>query len=373
MNHIFYQTKTKYTNTGDVLINAALIDVLRDYGQVCANCSTEIPETFLTELGIRDSERVYVKNELAFYGTILRYARKAKKQGDRVYLFSGPGEMVGGSLSAALRNMVVGFALPVLRLAGVNIVRVGRSVGPLTRLMAISEWFRCLWLTHYFVRDTQSLERCRKMGIKKVKLSPDLSWLYDPEHPRRVNNTGVVMVNLRHSIYDHDVQDGFIEATLRRCKEILCVLNRLMGGQMKVCVAYQTKPDQEFAERFYSEIKDSFQAYLVDHQLRLDELEQYYGTVDYHISNRMHGLLAGYKYGSVPIALVDTREHIKVAVTFRDCGLDELLFDIYEENDDTRLSALHTRRTEVLDGIWQCEAARRSEIIHTFDNVFGKV
>lgn len=47
MNTIYYQTKTKFNNTGDALINKALIEMLRNYGQLKCNCSKEIPEYLL--------------------------------------------------------------------------------------------------------------------------------------------------------------------------------------------------------------------------------------------------------------------------------------------------------------------------------------
>lgn len=370
MNHIFYQTKTKYSNTGDVLINHALISALREYGSIHANCSQGVPEEFLSWLGLREDECVFVKNEVSFFKTILRYARKGRKNGDEVYIFSGPGELCGGSLRMALRNAVTGLVFPVLRLMGVKIIRIGRSVGPITRLMAVSEWFRCLSLTHYFVRDTQSLQRCRKNGIKKVRLSPDLSWIYDSDHPRRVNHTNVVMVNLRHSIYDHDVQEEFIEATLLRCEELLAQLDQLMAGQMKVCVAYQTVDDKEFAETTYNRLKDRYDTTLVDHRIRLDEFEKYYGAVDFHISNRMHSLLAGYKYGSLPLALVDIQKHVKVVATFKDCEMEQLLFEIYEPIDAIRLTEVVDRRDQLLEQLYECEKTKKEDIIQTLDEVF---
>ena len=144
MNHIFYQTKTKYTNTGDVLINRALIEMLRGYGSIHANCSREVPEHFLQMLGLKSSEQVFAENELRFLGEIWKQAGQAKKNGDFVYIFSGPGELSGGNWKMAFRNAALGFLLPVLRLRGIRLVRIGRSISCVSKSMALSEWFRCL-------------------------------------------------------------------------------------------------------------------------------------------------------------------------------------------------------------------------------------
>lgn len=371
MNHIFYQTKTKYSNTGDVLINHALIQALRPYGCVHANCSQGIPEQFLSLLGLQEQERTYAKSEFAFFKEILRCAREARKNGDGVYIFSGPGELSGGNPRMALRNAALGFVFPVLRAVGVKVVRIGRSVGPITRLMALSEWFRCLSLSHYFVRDTQSVQRCRKLGIRKAKLSADLSWIYDPQHPNRVNRTNVIMVNLRRSIYDHEVQDVFVEQTLFRCQELLDELSKTVDAPLRVCVAYQTADDRELSQQVYERLEKCYPTTFIDHQMRLDELAECYGGVDFHISNRMHSLLAGYKYGSLPLALVDTDKHIKVAVTFTDCGLEELLFDIYRPIDSQRLMDLVVHRDQMMDKLFACEEEKSQEIRETIRGIFA--
>ena len=57
MNYIFYQTKTKFINTGDALINKALLDTLREYGKLQCNCSKEIPQDFIEEIGIKEGEK----------------------------------------------------------------------------------------------------------------------------------------------------------------------------------------------------------------------------------------------------------------------------------------------------------------------------
>lgn len=363
MNHIFYQTKTKYNNTGDALINKALIEALRTYGQIYANYGDDIPKAFLGELGIRDEERVYCKSEVAFIKSVLGCARKAKKCGDKVFVFSGPGDMYGGGLRLVVRNFASGLVFPVFRMFGVNIVRIGRSVGPISKAMAVSEWVRGLFLSHYYVRDSLSLKRCHDIGIKKTKLCPDMSWAFDSKHQRKVNQTNRVMVNLRNSIFD-DTDDTFIQATVQRCKDVLRVIQKETAGNMKVCVAYQISEDAEFSKQVAEILKNDFDVEYIDHQMRLEELAEHYGNVDCHISNRMHSLLAGYKYGSLPISLIDTKHHVKIAGTLQDCKLEDLMVDIYAPLDEQALTELVKNRTAVMDRLWKCEQ-EKVEQIHT--------
>lgn len=371
MNHIFYQTKTKYTNTGDVLINQALIQLLREYGMLHVNCCRDIPNEFLESLNIRTEEKEISNGEVSFVKSVIAFALNQRKNSDRVYVFSGPGDMYGGGLRLVIRNFLSSLIFPIFRLFGVEIVRIGRSVGPISELMALSEKIRCCFLSHYYVRDSMSLQRCHGYGMKKVKLAPDLSWAYDAGHIRRVNHTNTVMVNLRNSIFD-DVHEDFIEATVASCEQVLHEINKMLDGQMQVLVAYQISEDAEFARIVYDRLQSVYATEFVDHQMRLEDLETYYGNVDYHISNRMHSLLVGYKYGSLPIALIDTKKHVKIAATFSDCDLDELMIDIYDTVDVERLNNLVHNTEAEMQKLFACEKEKQEDLAAVLRAVFVK-
>lgn len=370
MRYIFYQTKTYYTNSGDALINNALITALREYGRIYANCERGVPQDFLSMLGLLPGEELFSDSEFGFVKAIITCAVRHRKEGGKVYVFSGPGDMYGGSYRLVFRNIASGAIFLILRLFGVKIVRIGRSVGPVSRLMAFSEWFRSLFLTHYYVRDTLSQQRCRKMGIGKVQMCPDLSWIYHMDHPRRKNNTQVAMVNLRNAIFD-DIEQSFIDTTLQKCEEVLCALNEELGGSLKVCVAYQTAEEEEFSRTVYERLREHYDTELIGCQMKLNEFEKYYGCVDYHISNRMHSLLAGYKYGSLPIALIDTKKHIKIAATLNDCGLHDLMVDIHETEVKAKAHMFVHNREQLLQEILRCEDANCRHLKAVLSEIFA--
>ena len=85
MNIIYYQTKTKFINTGDALINKALLSVLRNYGNLKCNCSKDIPESFIQELGIKESERIVAESELGFVLGILKDGIESHKKNNKVF------------------------------------------------------------------------------------------------------------------------------------------------------------------------------------------------------------------------------------------------------------------------------------------------
>ena len=106
--------------------------------------------------------------------------------------------------------------------------------------------------------------------------------------------------------------------------------------------------------------------------MKQNELETCYGCVDFHISNRMHSLLAGYKYGSMPLALIDTQKHVKIAATFADCDLREFMFDIYEPVDSRQVSELVCHREDLLQKLFQCEQDQQARIVSTLEYVFSQ-
>lgn len=368
MNYIFYQTKTKFTNTGDALINKALLDTLRAYGKLYANCSRDIPDSFIEELGITKEEKVVASSEVCFVKMVLKYSKSSGMK-DNVYLFSGLGDSYGGNPKQVIRNIMSSLIFALFRFAGVKIVRIGRSIGPLTKPMQLSEKFRSVFLSYNYVRDTKSLQRCKKYGMKNVKYCPDMSWLYNINGVRPINSTNTVMVNLRNSIFD-DVKKEFVDVTLRKLDSALKIFSSVLGKKMRIIVAYQIEEDAEFSRVVYERLKPKYNVGYINHQMKLNELEKYYRMVDYHISNRMHSLLVGYKYGSLPVALIDENEHTKISATLKDCGLDTVIIDIHNNSKAEKVNYLISHRDILMKQIFECESEMQKKIYAILQNIF---
>lgn len=334
MNYIFYQTKTKFSNTGDALINNSLLSVLRSYGIIKANCGNDIPKDFIKQLGIKDEEKLNGYSEFNFILSLLKYAIKAKLNGDKVYIFSGLGHTYGGSLKKVIRNLIAGLLFPIYSIFGVKIVRIGITLGPISHLLAITEVIRSFFIYKYFVRDTTSLDLCHRIGIKKAELCPDMSWLYKINSDRILNNTNNVIVNLRNSTFDECIDNNYIENLLTKCDNVLSKIKASFGNNLNIIVTYQVLGDKDFSFLVYKRLSKNFNVEFIPKQMDLNDVEKYYGKARYNISNRMHSLLLGYKFGALPIALIDVKEHLKISSAFRDCGLSDLLIDVNTSSDN---------------------------------------
>ena len=267
MNYIFYQTKTNFSNTGDALINQSLINVLRNYGKLYANCSPDIPEQFLEQLGIAKSEQLRTRNEFIFAVYIVRTAFRNLFSSNKIFLFSGLGHTYGGSLKKIIRNIIAGVLFPFYRLLNVHIVRIGISIGPISKGLAMTEFIRGLFISKYYVRDTMSLKLCHNIGIGKAELCPDMSWLYRIGTLRNLNTNSIwVIVNLRNSTLDEFVYDDYIKMLVEKCKVILHTINAAISN-LSVLVTYQVTCDKEFSFRLYKELQNDFTVSFVEKQM----------------------------------------------------------------------------------------------------------
>lgn len=366
MNYIYYQTKTKFINTGDALINKALLDTLREYGLLRCNCSLDIPAFFIDELGIKESEKISSSSELGFVLDILKQAKKCKKNGDKVYIVSGLGHNFGGSLKKCIRNLITGILFPIYHIYGVKTIRIGMSIGPITKMLGVTENIRGKFIDYYYVRDSKSLELCKEIGIKHAKLCPDMSWIYDKNGKREFNKNGDICVNLRASILDYENDEQYRSIMLKKCEDLILKINKDKSKKLIFC--YQVEEDKEFCIRCYNFFKNDYDCIFVENQLRLNDAESVYSNVKYNISNRMHSLLFGYKFGALPVALIDSNKHTKISQTFIDNNLDKLIIDIYNESDDD-IHYLVENSDSLCSKLFNVEKNKQEEICHILDSI----
>lgn len=367
MNTIFYQTNTQFENTGDVLINRTLIDFLREYGKVKCNCSTKIPEEFLKELDIREEEKLICKGSMHYAWLVLKSSFQRKK-GDCIYLVSGLGHQWGGNRKVYCKNVISGILFAIFKAMGVRIIKIGFSIGPVTKQLAATERFRSNFISHYYVRDQKSYELCKEIGINKAMICPDMSWLYERKLVKEFNNGNEVCVCLRESILN-ETNPQYISAMFRKIEEVLEIAGRKIGDDMKVFFFYQVKRDSAFAKQAYEHFKDKYDCVFIKEQVTIDTASTHYARFRYVISNRLHSLLLGYKYGTMPIAVIDSQNHIKISQTFIDNGLEDYLIDVYAENRE-KIERLVERDNDYYGKLLLAEKKNVELIQETLNSIF---
>ena len=367
MNYIFYQTKTKFINTGDALINKALLDLLRDYGTLRCNCSREIPDYFIDELGIRKDEKIISNGEISFVFNIIKQKLKNKKE-DKIFVFSGLGHHFGKSPKKIIRNIIAGFFIfPIYRILGVKIIRIGFSLGPVSKLLGISEKIRSIPVNGYYVRDEASLELCRKLGIKKAMFCPDMSWIYLMKEPRKVNDSNIITVCLRDSMFD--IEDNEYRDNLESKLDI--ILNKInkQNKNIKIVFAFQVAEDKDFTFHLYNKYNNKYECEFIENQISLETAGNLYGKAAFNISNRMHSILLSYKYGCLPIVTTDLKKHKKISQTLEDSNFNEIGIDIYESNDN-KIEYLIKNKEQILNKIFKIEQENQRETVKILNKIF---
>lgn len=369
MNYIYYQTKTQFENAGDVLINKALIENLRNYGELKCNCSKSISNEFIKELGILEKEKLYCANGLSCACKILKQSIKAKINGDKVYIVSGLGHQWGGNISSYLKNITAGCIFALYRLLGIKIVKIGMSIGPITKFQGITEKFRSKFINYYYVRDTKSLNLCKKIGIKKAKICPDMSWLYLNKKYKCLNKNNIVTVSLRESVLN-EKDENYINLMLKKCDMVLNYISEKNDNNIKVIFLYQVKRDYDFCKRAYNYFKENYDCEFIENQVILSTASEYYTKSSYNISNRMHSLLLGYKYGSLPIAVIDSKKHIKISQTLIDNELDDFIVDIKNGKVED-IEKIYTYSNKLFEKLIETEGKNSAKIISILKKIFN--
>lgn len=364
MNYIYYQTKTKFTNTGDALINKTLLQLLRNYGSLRCNCSKEIPERFIEELGIKEEEKVKTATEFGFVMSIFKSALTGKFKGNKTYIVSGLGHNWGGSFKKCVRNLLASALFPFYRLCGVKIVKIGMSIGPISKGLGVTEKIKSLFINYYYVRDTKSLNLCHDIGIKKAKLCPDLSWSYLSDKKKEINKNNIITIGLKESILN-EKDPEYIELMLTRLEQILSSFKQ----PVKLIFIYQVIEDKDITFNAYNRLKDKYDSSIVEEQLNLNSALRYYGQACYNISNRMHSLLLGYKYGALPLALIDVKHHVKISQTFIDNNLEDLLIDIYTDLKE-KINDIEKNKVQLFNQIASVEKNMTVEIKNVLNDTF---
>jgi len=130
------------------------------------------------------------------------------------------------------------------------------------------------------------------------------------------------------------------------------------------------REDKDFAEFVSSKLREKYNVHFEKEQMSLITAEDYYGGSLFTISNRMHSLLFAYKFDSLPIALIDKTEHIKITSTFIDAEIEDLICDI-QDTGEFYIDKIIKNRDEYLKQIKTVENFNQTIIKKILDEIFN--
>lgn len=348
-NTFYFKPAMQHDNTGDVLINKVLVNILKPYGHFFID-DTSKPEWFLNELGIEEDERFNKINpDTELYKHIAKECLKnlfsfGKKN---CYLVFPPGH----TSRKGKNNYLYGMhgirhtaKLMFLKGLGCKMIRFGFSIGPFDDYNTRGERYRSYCFKYYAVRDTVSLKLAKDNNFNNPKLSPDLAWAYRPKNDVRfaVKKKSVIL-SFRSNAFGKNHEEGYTAPIIDKLVQILSH-NSFAGHEIVIC--YQVITDRDASIEIYDALKPLFpDTKFIDHKLELDEAADLYMESSVVLSNRLHVLLLAIQAGTLAFPLISFQDNVKITSIYGDNDLNDFILDQSQDAD-----ILSDKIQKILDG-----------------------
>lgn len=297
----FFYTENKQTrNLGDVLINKALIALMREEGEICILRNPEADE-FSRAVGIQEAERM---SAATFYRRMLFMAMRGwftkKHLRHHVYIMGTPG---GGGIvmrAGLLRSGAKLLGAALFKMLGIRVCGFGYSMHRISLARAIFEY--AYWNMAFFscTRDMYSLTYLRDLGIRNIGKMPDLALYYGDEF--QANSAHYCRDGRKIIISLRDCSDPEYPDYLERVRRQVLALLKSLGESYQVVFSYQVNEDLDTAR----ELLPAFEGYgatLLEDKLDLERAYELYGSAEIVITNRLHVMLLAAMSGVVPVGV----------------------------------------------------------------------
>lgn len=337
---VYYKGYTQYHNIGDQLINISLLDHFRKHASVVIS-DDKMPDFYLHALDITDEERVS-KTGKGFHQALVRDALGSCFNRNRklYFLASPPGHQFENSFVTGCKYLLSGFFYLFLHILGVHIIKIGFSIGPLSKMGKIGERFRALFVKSYYVRDSISLDFVHQIGIAHGSMFPDLCWSYTPKSEEEITAEPIIegartkiILSFRSAVHGETKSDAYTAP-------LLALLERLIAKYEKTYtfeIAYQVASDRAFSEQLYAHFKEKYPVLFKADQIDLKDAV-YYQSAGFVLTNRLHVALLAYKFDCIPAVVTDIKQHAKINGIFSDAAIAELLVDTEAPVEQSLLS-----------------------------------
>lgn len=334
MNKIYFQPAAQIGNSGDLLINIALLTELRKYGQVIFN-DKDRPEWFVKACIEPDDIRLTSFSNGGVLETIEDDLKSISK-GDSLYYVFPPGHTSRTGFRRAYNHLKYVLKLKSLKKKGCHFIRVGFSIGPFDFVNGLVESFTSRIYSHYGLRENESIALAKTYRFKNVSYFPDLAWIYRPGIS--VSNDikqSKILLSFRSNNYGTSHDEAYLSTIKDSLKDLL---KDIIGDSYELVIAYQVQSDMEASKSLYAFLSKHFKNISYrDEQLNLSEASELYSQTSFIISNRLHVLLLGMLNNCIGIPFVNLRDNKKIIGIYNSNDLGDLILDYEKENRENAL------------------------------------
>lgn len=317
----FFSANTQYENAGDALINRELLKVLRRWGSVRV-AQSGAPEVFIRQLRLEPQELHYESRPALWLGAFLAGTKARFSRTERPCLVLTPGDP-GGVFDREV--MLRGALMVMLNLAGVRIVRLGVSLGRMSRGRLRFEAFMSRFYAHIGIRDSKSLDVATAHGFQNCGYFPDFALALDPtERLSKADDHYNVMVSLR----DDNLGRADRATLVTKLDQVIDAMS--VNRAVSLHFVAQVGIDGGFARFLKDRYAGRIRSVMSEEQ-NIDRLANIYSRADLILSNRLHALLLASACGAVPLGLLFPDNNVKIVGLLGDLGLGAHWHD---PNDD---------------------------------------
>ena len=336
MPAFFINAKTQHENLGDAVITRELIGLARQHGPVSVLVAS-VPEHFRQTLGLKEGEATLTASQ--FVMRLLKAAMLKRVRGERVtgavFYLLNPGGFEGEfSVGQSLRQCGLVAAYVVMRLLGIQLMRIGCSLGPFGPRRLLIERLKTLLLNHFTARDPISIEYAQASKLGRPVYFPDLAFLLPvPDQQRNVGVSPVIGISFRQSKGDPQY-DAKIDAMLLR---LVATAPKDTRYLVVTQVGFDHQRNMELAQR----IGIASQCDFINVASDLDAAGAAYRRADIVFSNRLHVLLIAMRQGARTIGILDRDKNRKIVGIFELIGLGHSIWDVNRHTGLTYEDALY--------------------------------
>ncbi|MDT0595942.1 polysaccharide pyruvyl transferase family protein [Glaciecola petra] len=345
-NIICVETVTQFENAGDELINLALIDLMRVHGNIVLN-DRQSPKWYLDRL-MSEGDQYYsdFNGHGGFYFGILKrqFKQLFSAKTEQYYIALPPGHFSQKGKKAAIDISKLFIKLIMLRLVGVRVMRAGFSIGPFDRANQLAQKIGSYAFHLYGLRDTVTLEYSKKIGINKATLFPDMAWALDiSKYEKASQNENKIVICFRSNAYGTEHSETYLQPLMQ---SLSAMLSAPEFAKSKLVFCYQVEFDKAASTYLYNNLKDKYNCTNIEYRLGISEAFTLYSGAKTVISNRLHVLLLAAQASSLPLALVNKKDNVKITSIFNDNQLGDCILDLDLNDKELKDSLEHVLKVK---------------------------
>lgn len=323
-NDMLYIVATQYDNLGDLIINKCMVDEIAKHGTLyldTKNVSAEFQEVLLDNANVKPLSTITDVSLKGKGALSIPFVSKLKFD----FLFKSPGPFGGiKSFGEFMRYWVFYYIFSTMKAKGCKSYFLGIDFLIQSKYDSIMQKMFSGVIGGFFLRSKKNVAVLKEGGIKNVEYIPDFCFLMRekvkglPEKKK----VGISFRDLENVALNKNITDAvdlYVDFYLKK--------------NYDVYFFYQVDRDYAFNKQLFEKFKHLDNVYFREKSLKYNEID-FYQDIFSALSNRLHVLLLGQIYGTIPVGLLDSNAKTsKIHNIYDTIGLSNLIFSSLNAGD----------------------------------------